>query len=674
MASHSNSPIRSHLSNHVGEVIGGEQILDLEASPLLFNRTCGARSALTNSGPAVAKMTNVERHSSVSDPRKVAVMNTEMTRGASGSEESVLEDMTSFMRNYTSTRSPNRQRKTLSMFVDPSLPQLSPLLSFTNPYVQSNAIHTQHSVTPSPSHGTTLAACSTHVSSNEFPPPVPQRGQRSQSLHVKNCNAITETASPTFPPLSPTVNQCTPLSTTISNIYSNSSSEHRLSPKRKISQPTLGLPSSVQNFVSDGVGSMHDLPSPGNLETCSQSSSSSALHPVSIAALARRSSTPYSPTDGESMNFLSVQPVGGGNGSKLMGKERVRKVSAPVLPLRINDGSGIAKEDGGVVRREDEMEAGVGGVEEGKAAGKVEEMVKRGSEERTVVERERGDEENGKTQKEKAEVEQVSEVGASETSDVATDVPPCVCSPLNPPSLLSPLTPGFCEGQETSNHVMMTFPYYSQQSNPTLTQTSRVINSKSSTISNELRPEEQPTHSIPQDLDDSHHQIPAAFPQNNDSISTSMRWEREGATSQNSNHTNPSIHSSSSLEDRDSNTRAESATSNPIYIETTESQGYSQTTLHTRHPYASWATNQQDITNLRVLSQYPWFHGMISRSNASQLVVVDGDRGTGQYLVRQSESREGDFVLTFNYHNRAKVSIYVMSVLPHPHSGSYCSL
>ena len=46
---------------------------------------------------------------------------------------------------------------------------------------------------------------------------------------------------------------------------------------------------------------------------------------------------------------------------------------------------------------------------------------------------------------------------------------------------------------------------------------------------------------------------------------------------------------------------------------------------------------------------------MISRTNASQLVVADGDRGTGQYLVRQSESREGDFVLTFNYHGRAKV-------------------
>lgn len=48
---------------------------------------------------------------------------------------------------------------------------------------------------------------------------------------------------------------------------------------------------------------------------------------------------------------------------------------------------------------------------------------------------------------------------------------------------------------------------------------------------------------------------------------------------------------------------------------------------------------------------------MVSRNNATQLVLSNGIAGNGQYLVRQSESREGDFVLTFNCHNRAKVSI-----------------
>ncbi len=93
----------------------------------------------------------------------------------------------------------------------------------------------------------------------------------------------------------------------------------------------------------------------------------------------------------------------------------------------------------------------------------------------------------------------------------------------------------------------------------------------------------------------------------------------------------------------------------PLYIETTGSEVVSQPSPHTQHPYENWATTGQDVTNLRQLSQFPWFHGMISRANASQLVSEEGANGTGQYLVRQSESREGDFVLTFNYHNRPKV-------------------
>ena len=72
------------------------------------------------------------------------------------------------------------------------------------------------------------------------------------------------------------------------------------------------------------------------------------------------------------------------------------------------------------------------------------------------------------------------------------------------------------------------------------------------------------------------------------------------------------------------------------------------------HPYASWAVTQQDAENLRQLVQFPWFHGMISRANATQLVLADGEAGSGRYLVRQSESREGEFVLTFNYRGRAK--------------------